>query len=116
MPGQSMASLTTQLVAEELSNKELKKELKELRKEHAKDLRKQMGLEHEVFKLSFKLEKMIKRVNDKDKQIAEQNEELFELRTQVASLTDSLKRARCVCQGGSGVRRCKKRKVTDDSD
>ena len=62
-----------------------------MRQELAQALCKQKQLEHELCKLNLKHEKMIERLQSKDKVIAEQNEELFKLRTQVAAVTDSLK-------------------------
>ena len=88
MPGQTMASLAMQLVNEKLSNKRLRKMLRE---ERAKALCTQTQQKSKITKLSFKVEMQLQRLLNKDKQIAEQNKELLELRTQVAALTDSLK-------------------------
>ena len=113
MYGMTMAGLAQRLDQEQMSNKRLRKML---RKERAEALRTLTQQDNELIQLRKQVRDLTDRHKSKCAQIAEQNEELFELRTQVASLTDALKRARCVCQGGSGVRRCKKRKVTDDSD
>ena len=83
-----MASLAMQLVNEKLSNKRLRKMLRE---ERAKALCTETQQKSKITKLSFKVEMQLQRLLNKDKQIAEQNEELLELRTQVAALTDSLK-------------------------
>ena len=117
MSGQTMASLAMDLVDEKLSKKRLRKML---RKERAKALLTQTQQDYELNQRRKQVRDLTDRLKRKCAQIAEQDEELLQLRTEKASLTDRLKRARCVCQGGSGVRRCKKlarlRKVTDDSD
>ena len=91
MPGMSMAGMAQRLDEEQRSNEKLQETL---RLERAQALSKQLQLEHELFKLNYKVEKMTERLQSKDKVISEQNEELFQVRTQIAALTDLLKRAR----------------------
>ena len=144
MPTRTTANLTQSLTEEELSNKTLRKNL-------ATALRTQLKQDKEL----IELRKQVRVLNDCLKgtraQIDDKDEELLQLHTQVVALTKCLKkkrqeiadqhkdllklraeieRARCLCQGGSGVRRCKKRgksqmtlrsakshrKVTDNSD
>ena len=107
MPGMTMAGMAMQLVDEKLSNERLRKEL---RLERAQALRTQKQQDYENKQLRKQVRDLTARHKSKCALNAEQNEELLELRTQVASLQDCLKRARCVCQGGSGVRVCKKKK------
>jgi len=80
----SMAGLAKHLVEEKKSNKTLRKKL-------ANALCKQTAQDNDLIQLRFDKDYLTKRLKSKDEQIAEQNEELFELRTQVAALTDCLK-------------------------
>ena len=118
-----MAGLAKHLVEEKKSNKTLRKKL-------AKALCKQTAQDNDLIQLRFDKDYLTKRLKSKDEQIAEQNEELFQLRTQVAALTDCLKQrasasAKNVAKqadgpsGGASGRRKKVarlRKVTDGTD
>ena len=120
----SMAGLAKHLVEEKKSNKTLRKKL-------ANALCKQTAQDNDLIQLRFDKDYLTKRLKSKDEQIAEQNEELFELRTQVAALTDCLKQraysgpsAKTVAKqadgpsGGASGRwkRLTRRKVTDGTD
>ena len=100
----SMAGLAKRLVEEKKSNKTLRKKL-------AKALCKQTAQDNDLIQLRFDKDYLTKRLKSKDEQIAEQNEELFQLRTQVAALTDCLKQRASASakkrQGGSGGRKKK---------
>ena len=95
----------------------------DFKKKLAKALRTQTKQDTELIELKKQVRDLTDRLRSKCAQIADNDEErneLFALRTENASLTDRLFRARCVCQGGSGVRRCQKParlpKVIVDSD
>ena len=113
MPGMTLGGMANHLIEEKVCNKRLSQKLKNERAEHARILSEQRHAIKE-------LQKQVRHLTNRLKVTEAQDEDLLQLRTENASLTDSLERARCVCQGGSGVRRCKKlarlRKVTDDSD
>ena len=132
MPMRTTANLYHLLAEEECSNATLRrklatalrtqtrqnKELIELRKKLATALCTQTKQNKHLIQLRKQGRDLTDRLSSKCAQIADNDEELFELRTQVAALTDALKRARCVCQGGSGVRtraQLARLKVTDDS-
>ena len=84
MPTRSTADLIQRLAEEECSNETLRQKL-------ATALCTQTQQHNDLTKLRKQVRDLTKRLKSKDKQIAEQNEELFELRTQVAALTDCLK-------------------------
>ena len=100
-----MAEMAMQLVSEKLSNTRLRKNLRKQRAAHERILSEQRDA---IKKLQTKVRELTKKLERTSAQIANKDEDLLELRTENASLTDRLKRARCGCQGGSGVRRCKK--------
>ena len=105
------------LAEEECSNETLGQKLatalrtqkKKFKKKLAKALRTQTQKQDtELIELKKQVRDLTDRLRSKCAQIADNDEELFELRTENESLKAQLYRARCSCQGGSGVRRCRK--------
>ena len=99
MPGMTVGGLANHLIEEKMCNKRLSQKLKKERAEHA---RIQSNQRHAI----KQLQKQVRNLTNRLKVTEAQDEDLLQLRTENASLTDRLKR--CVCQGGIGVRRCKK--------
>ena len=104
-----MAALGKLLDEEQRSNttsqktiKDLRKTIKDLRRQLADALCKQTAQEIDLIQLRFDKNYLTKCLKSKDEQIAEQNEELLDLRTQVAALTDCAKQR---ASGGSSGRK-----------